>query len=41
MKLALDPFCSFDAAPLHIHPDVIELLGELDIWWLLIPKKLT
>ena len=48
LKLALEPvvatmqpILSFDAAPLHIHPEVIELLGELDIWWLLIPKKQT
>ena len=48
LKLALEPFLatmqpilSFDAAPLHIHPEVLELLGELNIWWLLIPKKLT
>ena len=37
----MQPILSFDAAPLHLHPEVIELLGELDIWWLLVPKKLT
>ena len=48
MRLALEPvlatmqpILSFDAAPIHLHPDVIELLRELGIWWLLIPKKLT
>ena len=48
MKLALEPLLatmqpilSFDAAPPHIHPEVIELLGELGIWWLLIPKSLS
>ena len=48
LKLALEPLLAtmqpilaFDAAPLHLHPEVIELLGELGIWWLLIPKKLT
>ena len=48
LKLALEPvlatmqpILSFDAAPLHLQPEVLELLGELDIWWLLIPKKLT
>ena len=35
------PILSFDAAPLHLHADVIELLGELDMWWLMVPKKLT
>ena len=37
----MQPILAFDAAPLHLHPEVIELLGELDMWWLLIPKKLT
>ena len=37
----MQPILAFDAAPLHLHPEVIELLGELGIWWLLIPKKLT
>ena len=48
LKLALgpvlpgrQPILSFDCAPIHLHPDVIALLGELDIWWYLIPKKLT
>ena len=37
----MQPILTFDAAPLHIQPSVLELLGELDMWWLLIPKKLT
>ena len=48
LKLALgpvlagrQPILSFDCAPIHLQPDVIALLGELDIWWYLIPKKLT
>ena len=48
LKLALEPLLvtmqpilSFDAAPLHLRPEVIELLGILDIWWFLVPKKLT
>ena len=35
------PILSFDACPLHLEPGVLELLGELNLWWLLIPKKLT
>ena len=35
------PILSFDAVPLHLEPSVIELLGELNLWWFLIPKKLT
>ena len=48
LKLALEPLLptmqpilSFDAAPIHLQPSVLELLGELDIWWLLVPKKMT
>jgi len=48
LKLVLEPFLptmqpilAFDAAPIHLQPCVLELLGELDIWWLLVPKKLT
>ena len=48
LKLALEPLLptmqptlAFYAAPLHLQPSVLELLGELDIWWLLVPKKLT
>ena len=48
LKLALgpvlaerQPILSFDCAPIHLAPEVIALLGELDIWWYLIPKKLT
>ena len=48
LKLVLEPLLptmqamlAFDAAPIHLQPGVLELLGELDIWWLLIPKKLT
>ena len=37
----MQPILSFDAAPLHLQPDVLELLAELDIWWQLVPKKLT
>ena len=37
----MQPILAFDAAPIHLQPSVFELLGELDIWWLLIPKKLT
>lgn len=37
----MQPILSFDAAPLHLQPDVLELLGELDIWWQMVPKKLT
>ena len=38
---AMQPILAFDAAPIHLQPGVLQLLGELDIWWLLIPKKLT
>ena len=48
LKLALEPvlgvmqpILSFDCAPIHLQPAVIELLGELEIWWYLVPKKLT
>ena len=48
LKLALEPvlvrmqpILSFDCAPIHLHGTTIALLGELDIWWFLIPKKLT
>ena len=48
LKLVLEPvlatrqpIISFDAAPLHLQPGVVELLGELNFWWVLIPKKLT
>ena len=48
LKLALgpvlpgrQPILSFDCAPIHLQPDVIALLGELDIGWYLIPKKPT
>ena len=48
LKLALapilpqrQPILSFDCAPIHLQPEVIRLLGELDLWWYLIPKKLT
>ena len=48
LKLALEPLLpsmqpilAFDASPIHLQPGVLQLLGELDIWWLLIPKKLT
>jgi len=48
LKLVLEPvlatrqpIISFDAAPLHLQPSVVELLGELNFWWVLVPKKLT
>ena len=48
LKLALapvlpgrQPILSFDCAPLHLQPAVIQLLGELNFWWYLIPKRLT
>ena len=41
MLATMQPILSFDAAPLHLNPEVLELLGELDIWWQLVPKKLT
>ena len=48
LKLALEPILpgrqpilSFDCAPIHLQPAAIQLLGELDIWWLLVPKKHT
>ena len=48
LKLSLQPFLdtmqpivTFDAAPLHLHQEVIEVLSELGLWWLLVPKKLT
>ena len=48
LKLVLEPvlatrqpIISFDAAPLHLQPSVVELLGELNFGWVLVPKKLT
>ena len=37
----MQPILSFDCAPIHLHGSTIGLLGELEIWWFLIPKKLT
>ena len=35
------PIIAFDAAPLHLQASVVELLGELNLWWVLVPKKET
>ena len=39
--VTMQPILNFDCAPIHLHGTTIALLGELDIWWFLIPKKLT
>ena len=41
VRVGMQPILSFDCAPIHLHGTTIALLGELDIWWFLIPKKLT
>ena len=37
----MQPILSFDAAPLHLVPDVLEEMTRAGIWYLVIPARLT
>ena len=35
------PIVYFDAAPIHLHPDVLQILHDLDLWYVVLPARLT